>query len=38
MADGARFASIATDVYWVGGYTVAAVVLAVAVFQRRMLE
>ena len=38
MADGAGFADIATDVYWVGGYTVAAVVLAVAAFQRRMLE
>ena len=37
MADGAGFADI-TDVYWVGGYTVAAVALAVAVFQRRMLE
>jgi len=38
MADGAGFADIATDVYWVAGYTAAAVALAVAAFQRRMLE
>jgi ABC-2 type transport system permease protein len=38
MADGAGFADIASDVYWVGGYAVAAVVVAVAVFRRRMYE
>jgi ABC-2 type transport system permease protein len=38
MADGAGWTEIATDLYWVGGYTVGAVVVAVIAFQRRMLE
>ena len=38
MADGAGFADIATDLYWIGGYTIGAVSLAVAMFRRRMLE
>jgi ABC-2 type transport system permease protein len=38
MADGAGFADIATDLYWVGGYTVGAAFLAVVMFKRRMLE
>ncbi len=38
LADGAGFADITTDLYWIGGYTMAAVLLAVALFRRRMLE
>lgn len=38
MADGAGYADIASDLYWVGGYTIGAVVLAVVVFSRRMIE
>ena len=38
MADGAGFADVATDLYWVGGYAVVAVVAAVIVFRRRMYE
>ena len=38
MADGAGLSEIATDLYWVGGYTIGAMVIAVATFQRRMLE
>ena len=38
MADGAGVGEIATDLYWVGGYTIAAVVMAVVVFRRRMQE
>ncbi len=38
MADGAGLADIAGDLYWVGGYAVGVVVVAVAVFRRRMLE
>ena len=38
MADGAGIGDIADDLVWVGGYTVAAVALAVIVFQRRMSE
>jgi ABC-2 type transport system permease protein len=38
MADGAGFADIAGDLFWVGGYAIGAVLLAVAAFRRRMLE
>ena len=38
MADGANLNLIATDLYWVMGYTVVAVFLAVMAFRRRMLE
>ena len=38
MADGAGVADIATDLYWIGGYTIGAVALAIVAFQRRMLE
>ena len=38
MADGSGLADIATDLYWIGGYTVGAILLAIALFQRRMLE
>lgn len=38
MTEGAGFAAIATDFYWVLGYTVAVVALAVLVFRRRMQE
>lgn len=38
MADGAGLADIATDLYWIGGYTVGTVLLAIVLFQRRMLE
>ncbi len=38
MSDGAGFADIASDLYWIGAYAVGAVVLAVVMFQRRMLE
>lgn len=38
MADGADLGDLATDLYWVGGYTISAVLVAVAAFQRRMLE
>ena len=38
MADGAGFADIAGDLFWVGGYAIGAVFLAVAAFRRRMLE
>ena len=38
MADGAGVADIATDLYWIVAYTIGAVLLAVAAFQRRMLE
>jgi hypothetical protein len=38
MIDGAGFGAIATDFYWVLGYTLVTVPLAVLVFQRRMVE
>lgn len=38
MVEGAGFGAIASDFYWVLGYTVAAVAVAVAVFRRRMVE
>jgi ABC-2 type transport system permease protein len=38
MADGAGLGDIATDLYWIGAYTIGAVALAIAVFQRRMSE
>jgi ABC-2 type transport system permease protein len=38
MADGAGLGDIATDLYWVGAYTIGAVALAVVTFQRRMRE
>lgn len=37
MADGSGLGDVATDLYWIGGYTVAAVALAVGSFRRRML-
>jgi hypothetical protein len=36
--DGAGLGDIATDLYWIGGYTIGAVVLAVVMFRRRMRE
>lgn len=38
LIDGVGFSSIATDLYWILGYTVATVALAVVVFRRRMVE
>ncbi len=38
MADGAGLGDIATDLYWIGAYTIGAVALAVVTFQRRMRE
>ncbi len=38
MLDGAGFSDIAADLYWVLGYTVVVVGLAVAAFRHRMLE
>jgi ABC-2 type transport system permease protein len=38
MIDGAGFGAIATDFYWVLGYTVAVVALALVLFRRRMRE
>lgn len=38
MADGAGFGDVAGDLYWIGGYTVAAVAAAVITFRRRMVE
>ena len=38
MIDGAGLSAIASDLYWVIGYTLVAVVLAVFFFKRRMLE
>ena len=38
MADGAGFADIAGDLFWIGGYAIGAVLLAVGAFRRRMLE
>lgn len=38
LIDGVGFSSIATDLYWVVGYTVVTAVLAVLVFRRRMIE
>jgi len=38
MADGAVFGDISTDLAWVLGYTAAAVVAAVLLFRRRMVE
>ena len=38
LIDGVGFSSIATDLYWVLGYTVVTAVLAVLVFRRRMIE
>lgn len=38
LADGAGFGDVAGDLAWVTGYAVAAVVAAVLVFRRRMLE
>ena len=38
MADGAGLGDIATDLYWIGAYTIGAVALAVVAFQRRMRE
>ena len=36
--DGVGFSGIATDFYWVLGYTLVTVPLAVFVFRRRMVE
>jgi ABC-2 type transport system permease protein len=38
MSDGADLGDIATDLYWIGAYTIGAAALAVATFQRRMRE
>ena len=38
MLDGAGFSDIAADLYWVLGYTVVVVGLAVLAFRHRMLE
>ena len=38
MAEGAGLGDIATDLYWIGGYTIGAAALAVVMFQRRMRE
>lgn len=38
MLDGAGFSAIATDYYWVLGYTVVTMTLAVIVFRSRMVE
>jgi ABC-2 type transport system permease protein len=38
MADGAGLGDIAGDLYWISGYTIGAVALAVVTFQRRMRE
>ena len=38
MADGAGFADIAGDLFWIGGYAIGAVLLAIGAFRRRMLE
>jgi len=38
MINGADFATIATDYYWVLGYTVVTMILAVIVFRGRMVE
>jgi ABC-2 type transport system permease protein len=38
MADGAGISDIASDVYWIAGYTIGALALAIVAFQRRMLE
>lgn len=38
MLDGAGFGDIATDLYWLAGYTVVAVGLAVLAFRHRMVE
>lgn len=38
LIDGAGFSAIATDLYWVLGYTVITATLAVLVFRRRMVE
>lgn len=38
VADGAGFRAIAPDFYWVVGYALVAVALAVLVFKRRMVE
>jgi hypothetical protein len=38
MVDGAGFGAIATDLYWVLGYTLVVAALALFVFRRRMLE
>ena len=38
MIDGAGLGAIATDLYWVLGYTAAVVVLALVVFRRKMQE
>lgn len=38
MIDGVGFTSVATDFYWVLGYSIATVVLAVFVFGRRLHE
>ena len=38
MMDGAGLGDIATDLYWLIGYTAVTVVAAVWVFRRRMVE
>jgi len=38
MIDGAGFGAIATDFYWVLGYTLVTVGLAILLFKRKMLE
>lgn len=38
MAEGAGLSAIATDLYWVIGYTLAATALAVGAFRSRMVE
>lgn len=38
MVDGVGFGAIATDFYWVSGYTLVTIALAVLVFRQKMLE
>ena len=38
MIEGAGFGAIATDFYWVVGYTVVVVALALVFFRRKMTE
>lgn len=38
LIDGVGFGSIISDLYWILGYTVVTVALAVVVFRRRMIE
>jgi ABC-2 type transport system permease protein len=38
LADGAGVSDIASDLYWIGGYTIGVCALAVVTFRRRMTE